>query len=167
MEIRFDTSGYAKLLDELSPKKMRVITRAALRAGAQVITRVARSNLAKVLRARKGNKERVKGIITTSSKRGDFAASRISALRRKTGKWALDNAYLLRILEQGAAKGGTADRFTRGKAGEGKYAEAYRGKILNRGRIAPTPFFAPAREQNEAKALETVRTRIYQRLDKL
>ena len=162
MEIRFDTTGYARLLDELSPKKVRVITRAALKAGAQVITKVARANLRKILKKRGGNTWRTRGIVTAVAKEGDFAASRISFMRNRTGNWAIDQAYILRFLEQG-----TADRFTKGKEGKGKYADGYRGKFLYRGRIAPTPFFAPARTQSEAEAYETVRQRIFQKLDKL
>lgn len=162
MEIRFDTKDFDDAIKALEPRAIRKVTKSALRAGANVITKAARKNLKSVAgeskEQRKANKaagvkNREMGIVTHVKKTGDLAVSRVWRSKTRTGQKHLDKAYLLRIIERGAVAGGTRNRYT-----SAKNPEPYKQK--NRGRILPKPFFEPAKEANEGKAFEVAKKKI-------
>lgn len=168
MEIRFTTKEFDEAVKALESKRIRKVTKNALRGGANIITKAARKNLKAVAgeskEQRKANKaagikNREQGIVTHAKKTGELAVSRVWRSKKRTGQPHLDKAYLLRILEKGAAAGGTRDRYT-----SAKNKAAYASK--NRGRIMPKPFFEPAKAANEGKALEYVKRKVLEGIEK-
>lgn len=168
MEIRFTTKEFDEALKALEPKQIRKVTKSALRGGANIITKAARKNLKAVAPTSKeqrkankaaGIKNREQGLVTHAKKTGEFAVSRVWRSKERTGQPHLDKAYLLRILEKGAVAGGTRDRYT-----SAKNKAAYASK--NRGRIMPKPFFEPAKAANEGKALEYVKRKVLEGIEK-
>lgn len=169
MEIRFATKEFDEALKALEPKQIRKVTKSALRGGANIITKAARKNLKAVAPTSKeqrkankaaGIKNKEQGIVTHVKKTGELAVSRVWRSKKRTGQPHLDKAYLLRILEKGAAAGGTRDRYT-----SAKNRAAYAAK--NRGRISPKPFFEPAKEATEGKAFEYVKNKVLEEIEKI
>lgn len=169
MEVRFDTKDFDEALKALEPKQVRKVTKSALRGGANIIAKAARKNLKAVAptsKARRaankaaGVKNKAQGIVVHTGKSGDIAVARVWRSKKKTGQQHLDRAYILRIIEKGAVDGGTRDRYT-----SGKNKTPYAAK--NRGRIMPKPFFEPAKEANEGKALEHVRSKVLEGIEKV
>lgn len=171
MEIRFTTKEFEEAMKALDERTIRRITNKYLSKGAGVITTQARKNLRKILYSTKeqkaarkaakgkGIQARELGIITVRAKGKGFAASRVSRLRARTGKRALDEAYILWFIEKGAVDGGTRNRYTgvKGKAGY---------QLKNRGRLIPRPFFEPAKTAKEAEAYKVVKEGILKDIDK-
>lgn len=169
MEIRFVTKEFDEALKALAPKQIRKVAKSALRGGANIITKAARKNLKAVAPTSKerraankaaGIKNKEQGIVTHVKKTGELAVSRVWRSKKRTGQPHLDKAYLLRILEKGAAAGGTRDRYT-----SAKNRAAYASK--NRGRISPKPFFEPAKEATEGKAFEYVKNKVLEEIEKV
>lgn len=168
MEVHFDTRQFDEALKALEPKAIKRVTKSALRAGANVIAKAARKNLKAVAPTSKekraankaaGVKNKEQGIVAHAKKDGTLSVARVWRSKAKTGKPHLDRAYLLRILEKGAAAGGARDRYT-----SAKNRAAYAAK--NRGRIMPRPFFEPAKEANEGKAMEIVKNKVLTGIEK-
>lgn len=169
MEVRFDTKDFDEALKAIESKQIKRVTKAALRAGANAIKKAAQKNLKAVAPTSKeqrkankaaGIKNKEQAIVSHVRKDGTLAVARVWRSKKKTGEPHLDKAYLLRILEKGAAAGGTRDRYT-----SAKNKAAYASK--NRGRVMPRPFFEPAKEASEGVALETVKSKVLEGIEKV
>lgn len=171
MEIRFTTTEFEQAVKALDARAIKRITNRRLGEGARVFRKEARANLKRILESTpekklaretaksKGVPAREQGIVVKVRKGKGEAMARVHYSRKKTGKRALDEAYILWFIERGAVDGGTRNRYTGVK---GK--EAYR--VKNRGKIIPRPFFEPAKTAKEAEAYKVVKEGILKDIDK-
>ena len=141
MEIRFDTREFSKMLEDLSPREVRRLSKVVLGNAAKIPMQRARhayeQEFAQSKEEKKKRRElakatgtkvlkRAQGIVSRVAKSGGSAIARIWRAKRRTGKPPLDNAYVLWFLEKGAI------------------GRRYTKKGYNRGVMAPRPFFMPA-----------------------
>lgn len=156
--VQVDAREVERMTENLKPSAVRAVTKKAFRKASKIVVDAARKNFKQEFPK---SKWRAMGIVNRPFKKGHGAIVRVYRSRKRTGKSALDEAYLLTILEKGAAAGGTRDRMTKRK---GK-TEWGRRQEYSRGRIQPRKFFAPAVDVTISKAQSTVREMVMKGLE--
>lgn len=162
--LSLDTTGADKMLANLAPDKRAKVAREAFAIGAAVVRNVIRGHYSQA----KPGSDKAQAIVMHTYPKGTGAVVRRYYSRRATGTAIQDKAYILSILEVGAAEGGTVPRNTKGKSKKGgKYAKRFLDHEMNRGILLPLRFFRRGRRVARPIASAAIARKLQKELTQL